>query len=244
VAVENARPDAIRTENLVRTSREQLRFLLGVTEDIDVAGGLPRPAEAVTDYEEALQTAYNKRPELADLKNRLGELKELVKVYQAGNKPRVDLKASAGYRELTLGPTAYEGKTWAVGLAVTFPFFDGWRTKGKVDQAKSDVSSLKIDEAKTLDAIALQIRDSINKVKESAGIVQGLSGTVSQAERLLQMAAKGYEYGVKTHLDVEDAELNLSQARLNLASAQRDYIVAKVTLTWAMGILDEGTKRR
>jgi HAE1 family hydrophobic/amphiphilic exporter-1 len=239
VAVENARPDAIRTENLVRTSREQLRFLLGVAEDIEVKGDLQGPMEALPEYEETLQTAYKKRPELADLRNRLGYSKELIKVAQAGNKPRVDLTASAGYRELTLGPSEYEGKTWAVGLAVTFPFFDGFRTKGRVDQAKSDVSTLKIEEAKTLDSIALQIRTSLDKVKESAGIVQGLSGTVSQAERLLQMAAKGYEYGVKTHLDVEDAEFNLSQARGSLAGARRDYVVAKVTLAWAMGILGE-----
>ena len=237
VAVENARPDAIRTENLVRTSREQLRFLLGVTEDIDVRGALQGPIKAVPEYEETLQTAYKLRPELADLKDRIDFSKELIKVAQAGNKPRIDLNASAGYRELTLGTTPYEGKTWALGLTVTFPFFDGLRTKGRVDQAKSDVSSLKIDEAKTLDSIALQVRDSLNKVKESAGIIQGLSGTVSQAERLLRMAEKGYEYGVKTHLDVEDAELNLTQARGSLAGAWRDYLVAKVTLEWAMGIL-------
>jgi HAE1 family hydrophobic/amphiphilic exporter-1 len=239
VAVENARPDAIRTENLVRTSRDRLRFILSVAEDVDPQGDLHGSIGPVPEYEEVLETAYRRRPELTDLKDRLAFSSELVKVARAGNKPRLDLKASGGYRELTLGPTEYEGKTWSVGLAVTFPFFDGFRTKGRVDQAKSDVSTLKIEEAKTLDAIALQIRDSLNKVRESAGIVQGLSGTVSQAERLLQMAEKGYEYGVKTHLDVEDAELNLVQARGSLASAWRDYLVARVTLTWAMGILGE-----
>ncbi len=239
VAVDNARPDAIRTENLVKTSREQLRFLLGIPEEVDVSGHLETSMEAIPEYDETLQLAFKRRPELADLRNRVGASKELVKVYQAENKPRLDFKASGGYKELTLGSTEYEGKTWSLGLTVSFPFFDGFRTKGKVDQAKSDVSNLKIEEAKTLDAIALQIRTSLNKVVESAGIVQGLSGTVSQAERLLSMAEKGYEYGVKTHLDVEDAELNLSQARLGLASARRDYLVARVTLVWSMGILGE-----
>ena len=95
--------------------------------------------------------------------------------------------------------------------SITFPFFDGFRTKGKVAQARSDVSSLKIDEAKMLDSISLQIRDTVNGVKEAGDIARGLAGTVSQAEKLLQMAEKGYEYGVKTRLEVEDAELNLSR---------------------------------
>ena len=40
VAVENARPETIRTENLVRTTRDRVRYILGVPEDIDVAGDL------------------------------------------------------------------------------------------------------------------------------------------------------------------------------------------------------------
>ena len=79
-----------------------------------------------------------------------------MKVYKAGNKPRLDLQAAGGYKELTLGHNEFDNKTWSIGVALTFPFFDGLRTEGKVAQAKSDVSSLKIEEAKTLDAIALQ----------------------------------------------------------------------------------------
>ena len=242
VAVENAKPDAIKTENQIRTSRERVRFLLGVSEEeVDVAGQLYTLIEPVEQYDEALKKAYEKRPELAELRNRLGVYNELVKVAGAGDKPRLDLKATGGYKDLFLGhrENEYEGKTWSVGLAITFPFFDGFRTKGRVAQAQSDVSSLKIDEAKLLDSISLQVRDTVNGVKEAGDIARGLAGTVTQAEKLLQMAEKGYEYGVKTRLEVEDAELNLSRARGNLARAYRDYRVAKVTLIWAMGILGE-----
>ena len=51
------------------------------------------------------------------------------------------------------------------------------------------------------------------------------------------MAEKGYEFGVKTRLDVDDAELNLVQAQSNLAKAKRDYIVGQANLDWVMGIL-------
>lgn len=69
--------------------------------------------------------------------------------------------------------------------------------------------------------------------------MKALSGTVSQAERLLHMAEKGYEYGVKTRLDVEDAELNLMQAKGNLTRAKRDYLVACVNLKRVTGRLGE-----
>lgn len=239
VAVKNAKPDVIRTENQIRLARERLRFLLGIAEEIDVAGELGTPDHRSPVYEEILDTAYDKRPEIAELRNRVGMAGELVKVYSAGDKPRVDFKATGGYRVLTSGSEDYDGKTWSVGLAITFPFFDGFRTRGKVAQAKSDVATLKIEEAKALDSIALQVRDSVNAVNEAANIVQALAGTVSQAEKLLSMAEKGYEYGVKTRLDVDDAALNLVAAKGSFAKAKRDYLAAAVTLTWATGVLGE-----
>ena len=63
---------------------------------------------------------------------------------------------------------------------------------------------------------------------------------MKQAEQLLFLAEKGFELGVKTRLEVQDAELNVSAARANLARAQRDYRVARVNLEWVAGTLDGG----
>lgn len=53
------------------------------------------------------------------------------------------------------------------------------------------------------------------------------------------MAEKGYEYGVKTRLDVEDAQLNLLQVKVNLSRGKRDYLIARVNLEWVTGRLGE-----
>jgi outer membrane protein TolC len=239
VVVENARPDVIRLENLVRTARERLRFILGIGDEVDATGTFEISGAAVPSYEDTIERALKKRPELADLRNRVGFTAELIKVAKAGDKPRLDFKATGGYRVLTANHEDFEGKTWTVGLALSFPFFDGFRTKGRVAQAKSDLSTVRIEEAKTIDAISLQVRDAINAVNESDGVIRALSGTVALAERLLQMAEKGYEYGVKTRLDVDDAALNLRSARGSLASAKRNNLVARVNLAYAIGILGE-----
>ena len=98
---------------------------------------------------------------------------------------------------------------------------------------------LLIDEAKRIDAIALEAREAVNSVQESKEIVHSLAGTASQAERLLAMAEKGYELGVKTRMEVEDAELNLRQAKSGLSRARRDYLVARINLDWVSGTLGE-----
>ena len=50
-------------------------------------------------------------------------------------------------------------------------------------------------------------------MREAGEIVTALAGTAVQAERLVSMAEKGFEYGVKTRLEVDDAQLNLSRRR-------------------------------
>ena len=240
VAVENARPDIIRTENLIRILKENLRFLLGYEEEVDVKGDLEVTITPYPRYEDAVKVSMKNRPELSDLRHRIDIANELIKIANAGDKPRLDFNGTYGFRDLYLGVDQNDnGKAWSAGLSVTYPIFDGFRTRGRVSQAKSNVATLKIEETKLMDSIKLEVRNVCNAVRESGEIVKALSGTVVQAERILQMAEKGYEYGVKTRLDVEDAELNLVQAKGNLARAKRDYLVACVNLERAMGILGE-----
>ena len=239
VAVENAQPEVIRRKNSIQISREKLRFLLGMEgQEVDVTGTLEAPAFPYPSYEQGVEVAWKSRPDLSDLQKRMGIQEELIKIYDAGNMPRVDLKGSYGWRDIHYIDAARgEGQVWSAGIFLTFPFFDGLRTQGKTAQARSDLRSLKIDEAKLKDSIALQVRDAVNYCRESEEIVKALSGTVRRAERLLQMAEKGFEYGVKTKLEVDDAQLSIIDAKGNLAKARRDYSVARVTLDWIMGTI-------
>ena len=247
VAAENTLPEVIRSENGIRLARERLRFLLAMGDDeVDVAGSLEAPTDdrpLPASYEEAVQIAGNRRPELNDLRLRIGIYDELVTIANADNKPRLDLKAGAGWHWASLidpGPALdSSGAAWNAGLFVTFPFFDGLKTSGRVAQARSDLRTKQIEESKLLDSIKLEVRQAEFSYREAAEILKALSGTIKQADRLVQMAEKGYEFGVKIRLEVDDAQLNLLQAMSNLARAQRDFRVAQVNYFWAMGVAGE-----
>lgn len=238
VAVKNVRPVVIRTENLIRNSRENLRFLLGLeNQEVDAEGSLSAPIGPYPVFKDSLSLAWKNRPELADLKHRIGISEELLTIAKAGNMPILNFKAGYGWQSVDYSPGQASGAVWTAGLFVTFPFFDGLRTQGKITRAKSDLSTLKIEETKLVDAIVLQTREAVNFVREAGEIVKGLSGTVDQAQRLLAMAEKGFHFGVKTRLEVDDAQLNLTQAQSNLAKARRDYLVAQTQLEWVMGTI-------
>jgi HAE1 family hydrophobic/amphiphilic exporter-1 len=240
VALQNSRPAVLRTSNHVRVTRERLRFLIGRDgREVDAKGDLAVTVGEYPDYGKTLETAMANRPELSDLRHRLGIAEELVRIARAGDLPRVDLLAGLGYQDLDFGGFALSGKSWSAGVFTSWHLFDGFRTRGQVAQARSHANALRIEEARLLDTIALQVRDTVNALREAGETVTALSGTVEQAERLVAMAEKGYEYGVKTRLDVDDAQLNLIQARGNLARSRRDYLVAGAELRRATGTLGD-----
>ncbi|MDA8124263.1 MAG: TolC family protein [Deltaproteobacteria bacterium] len=240
VSLENARPEAIRSDNAIRTARERLRFLLALEgEEIDATGNLEAQPGPGLSYEAAFALACRKRPDLADLRYRIGIYQEQVVLAASQDKPRLDLKGAYGWKSLEQKDAYGDGPAWDVGVQLSYPFFDGLRTKGRVIQADSDLKRARIDEAKQIDAIALETRSAVNALQESGEIVRALGGAVTQAERLLAMAEKGYALGVKTRLEVEDAELNLRQAKSSLSRARRDLLVARVNLDWVTGVLGE-----
>jgi HAE1 family hydrophobic/amphiphilic exporter-1 len=239
VAVDNARPEVIRAENMVATARANLRFLLALEEEVEVEGVLEAHLAPVPQYHEALAAALAHRPELAELANLRRMQEEVVHIARAGDKPRLDLAASYGWRQLDAGGTRGTGAAWHAGVYLSFPVFDGFKTAGQVTQARADYRTAQLEEEQARDRIALQVRTAVDAVGEAAAIVQALTGTVAQAERLLWMTEQGFELGVMRRLEVQDAQLALAAARANLARAQRDYLVARVTLEWVCGTLGE-----
>ena len=238
VAVANARPEALRAENAVRVAGERLRLILAEPHlKGDVSGTLEAEPSDPPEFDAVYREALDKRPDLSDLRHRVNVYSELVTIAKAGDKPRLDLRGAAGWKELAAGPLKADGKTWNLGVSLSFPFFDGLATKGRVLEAKSDHDRALIEEAKTRDEVALQVRTTLDSVRVTASIIRALTGTVEQARRLLSMAEKGFEFGVKTRIEVDDANLNLRQAEGSLANARRDYLVARVNLEWVKGTL-------
>lgn len=240
VAAENARPALVRTSSAVRQARSRFRMAVGLSEgEVDASGTLAVEPEAAPSHGEAQALALERRPELLAQAHRVQVFREILTIAKAGNKPRLDFSAAYAQKWLSFGPYAVDGPLWNAGLYLKVPVFDGLRTRGQVIEARSDLTVEEIELTRLRDQVALEVSVSVDNVREAAEVLTALSQTADQAERLLEMAEKGLEYGVKTLLEVEDAQVNLTQARGNLAVARRDYLVALSELKRATGTLGE-----
>jgi len=242
VALENQEPEVIRGEGLVVVGLARLRLVLAEEDAaLDVAGSLEVEPVLIPALDQAVRTALERRPDLRGLAHAAEVRREVVRVVNADDKPRLDLRAGAGYRFIETGPGPYassgDGKTWSAALVLSFPFFDGLATRGRVEQAESDVARAEIDVAQARDGVRFEVQTAIEQARAADRTVRALAGTVEQARRLLAMAEKGQELGVKTRLEVDDALLNVRAAEANLARARRDYLVAQTNLRYVQGTL-------
>ncbi|MGE4266180.1 MAG: TolC family protein [Deferribacterales bacterium] len=238
VALKNAQPDVITYSNNLNIAKDNLKYILGINYDIDADGELKPESIETTDYEAVLRSAMENRPEILDKKLMVDFNKEMVQVSHAGDKPRLDLEGSYDRMRLD-GDDEKNLTTWNAGIKMSFPFFDGLETKGKVIQAQSDLRKIKLQQLQTEDSVSLDVRQAVSRVKEAVEVIDAAGGTVDEAAKLLDMAEKGYAYGVKTKLEVDDAEYNLRNAQVRLAQAWRDYRVQYANLLWSAGIIGE-----
>jgi HAE1 family hydrophobic/amphiphilic exporter-1 len=241
VARDNQKPEVIRAEGLVVAALDRLRLVLAEEDPVDARGSLEAEPAPIPELDEAIRNALEHRPDLRGLGHAVEIRRQVIRIMNADDKPRLDLRAGAGYRWLDTGPgpmaATGEGKTWSAALVLTFPFFDGLATRGRVQQARSDLASAELDVAQLRDGVRVEVHLAQEQARVAGEIMRALGGTVAQARRLLAMAEKGQELGVKTRLDVDDALLNVRAAEANLARARRDYLVALTNLRYVQGTL-------
>ncbi|MEN6441507.1 MAG: TolC family protein [Syntrophobacter sp.] len=235
VALANATPAQIQAENNIRLAKDRLRYYMGVQGDFSVKGGLAVQPREQEPLDMVLAAAREKRPDIASQNSRIDTFRELLTVARAGNKPRLDFKSNVGWVGMSTLEKESPFQAWDAGVYLSMPIFDGFQTKGRVIQAESRISTSRYELDKLLDNIVLDARVARNNAEEAAHIAEGLKATTSQAEKLLQMAETGFRHGVKTKLEVDDAESNVLASRINLLRARRDYINARVRLLWIMG---------
>jgi outer membrane protein TolC len=244
VALANGRPDLITARNNYRIALEELRLVIGYTDNGTgafpaVTGSLNVEDAADYDLVDALNAARSRRP----------ELQRLAKLEQAGEK-QVDV-ARAGYRpEVSLfgqyqwakgfGVNGWDNRRegWIAGVQTQWAIFDGRATAGRVAQARSQFQQTRLAVEEAGLAVDVEVRRAHSSLTEAWDLVSASGKVVEQAEEALRLANVRYSAGTATQLDVLTSQVELTRARLNQLQAFYRYHVALATLRKAMGLAD------
>jgi len=159
---------------------------------------------------------------------------------RAGHLPTVDLIAGAGVTWGT-GSLAsdfnYNQRNAQIGLALNVPLYQGGFVESRVREAlalqESARQSLEVARRNALSNTQI----GFTGVNSSAATVGALKQALRSAETALASNRLGQEVGVRTFLDVLNAEQQVLAARRDLASARYNYLLASLSLKAAVGSL-------
>jgi outer membrane protein len=129
--------------------------------------------------------------------------------------------------------------TASATLQFNMPLYQGGQTSSKVREtlASKEKSEHDLDEA--VRTSELLTSESFLAVNSGIAKVTALEQSVKSSERALHSTKMGHEVGLRTSVDVLNAQQQLFAAKRDLSTARYDYVISRLKLKSAVGTLGD-----
>jgi len=244
VGVENLRPLVIEAENNYALAIDGLRVTMGVapSEEYAIEGVLTYEAVDSGLVASATQTVLENNASLKALRRQIDVNKALVNIERSNYLPTLVAFGNYQYQvaknSLNISPRHFIGSS-VVGLQLSLNLFQGLQTNARVDQAKVDVRRMEEQVASAENNLRTALHSVLLQLEQSQKRIEAQTRTVEQAERGYKIASTRFLSGSGTQLEVNDAQLALTQAKVNRMQAVYDYLVASAELDQLIGRFPE-----
>ena len=236
VRLDNSIPELSKSERNYEISRKILLNELGLKDqqDINVLGELTYDSTEVmqsTDY--IINKIAENYIEVKQLEVLRSINQELVTVDKANYLPKLFL-----FGQYTLFSSENDGQpimdyrfnnTLFVGLGLNWNL-NLFRNSYKVKQSELEVKKNDEQLAQLKQGLKLRSESSLIAIEDAKERIISRKKTVQLAERALELANTSYQAGVINLIDVQAAELSLSESRLAYLQAIYDYQLAKAEI--------------
>lgn len=237
VSLANARTTLLRLEGAADLARGDLNATMveptdAPIEPTDRLEFVDTPA----DQQAVVREAVASRPEVKAVAWNEKIYDEAIGIYKADMQPRLDFNAAYGWsvRE-TENFFEPNYKKWNLAVTLKVPVFDGWRTAGKVAQARADRARVGQDRVALETLIDLEAKQAVDRLRVAASVFRSTELNVAQAKRALDMTEANFRLGAATTLDVLDAQAELTQAEFSRVEALHAHANARAGLRYVMG---------
>ena len=121
------------------------------------------------------------------------------------------------------------------GIQMSWPLFDGLRTKGAIDLASAQERVARAQLAQVRELVTVEVARAQAEFTRADAVYNTLQQNTAEADEAYRIAALRFERGLGTQLEVNDAQFALLNARVNAARATIDYYLAAAELARSHG---------
>ncbi|MFA6013672.1 MAG: TolC family outer membrane protein [Gallionellaceae bacterium] len=162
-----------------------------------------------------------------------------------GHMPTLDFVAS--YNKNTNNPTYFGATNFgstdttvsSFGLQFNMPLFQGGATQSRYREAEANRDKAKQDLENARRTVGVQARQAYLGVVSGISQVKALQQALKSSESLLEASKLGQGVGVRTNIDVLNAQQQLFSTRRDLYQAQYNYLLSRLRLKAAVGTLSD-----
>ncbi|MDP1705709.1 MAG: TolC family outer membrane protein, partial [Sulfurimicrobium sp.] len=160
---------------------------------------------------------------------------------RGGHHPTLDLVASYSDTSATGSSFGFGNDTKAsiIGLQLNLPLYQGGSTNSRVREAVANQEKARQDLTLEARQSALSTREAYLGVTSGAAQVRALEQALMSSQSSLDSTRLGLEVGVRTNVDVLNAQQQLFSAKRDLYKARYAYLVSRLKLKAAAGSLAE-----
>lgn len=199
---------------------------------------LPRPTP--DDMEQWVQSAHRQNLQVAILKTSEDIAVKEIERNQADYKPTVDLIGSLSDSENSRKRDqtfAQRQSSAAVGFQLNYPIWEGGLRNSRVREAVANREKARFDVENARRQAAQAARQGFLGVTSGIAQVRALEQAVVSTQSQLDSTKLGQEVGVRTGIDVLNAQQQLFSSRRDLYSARYNTILNQLRLKSAAGYL-------
>lgn len=139
----------------------------------------------------------------------------------------------------TLGGPGTDINNRNIGLQLAVPIYQGGLVTSRVREAAANEEKARQDLESARRSVELQARQNFVGVTSGIAQVRALEAALTSSQSALDSTRLGREVGVRTQVDVLNAQQQLFSARRDLAQAKYNYIISTLKLKASVGRLTE-----
>jgi outer membrane protein len=199
----------------------------------------PKPA----DIEQWVKTATDSSYVIAIARYNADIASQEVARQRAGHLPTLDLTGSyaradnpAASSAGIVGPITNNG---TIGLTLSIPIYSGGLIQSRVREALANRDRAQQDLENTTRSTAQSVRAGYLNVVAGISQVRALEQALVSTQSQLDSTILGRDVGVRTSVDVLNAQQQVFQTRRDLQQARYNYVINTLRLKQAAGQLDE-----
>ena len=234
----------IADRNDLEIKRRALQVLLGMLPDglTPLKEPLTLAAPSPGDIEEWVRTAADSSFQVAIARANFEIAKDEVARQRAGHLPTLDLSGSLARvndPNSAIAPVSTTANVASIGLTLSVPIFSGGLTQSRVREALALRDRFAQDLENAQRSVAQSVRASFLNVTSGIAQVRALEQAQVSTQSQLDSTVLGRDVGVRTSVDVLNAQQQVFQTRRDLQQARYNYLLNTLRLKASTGQLTE-----